>query len=56
MPARYAPVEERKVIWLSLHTDSESVARRKAAAYNRERYGKGGSLERLRETILAAAL
>jgi hypothetical protein len=32
VPARYAPVEERKVIWLSLHTDSESVARRKAAA------------------------
>ncbi|WKW52071.1 hypothetical protein [Rhodomicrobium lacus] len=27
-----APIDERKVIWLSLHTDLESVARRRAAA------------------------
>src|SRR6056297_202345 len=29
-PARYAPVEPRETIWISLHTDSESVARSKA--------------------------
>ncbi len=32
VPSRYAPVEERKVIWISLHTDSESVAKTKAPA------------------------
>ena len=30
VPARYIEVEPRKTIWVSLHTDSESVARRKA--------------------------
>ena len=30
VPARYNEVETRKTIWVSLHTDSESVARRKA--------------------------
>ena len=30
VPARFIDVEPRKTIWVSLHTDSESVARRKA--------------------------
>lgn len=30
VPARYAEVEKRSSVWLSLHTDSESVARSKA--------------------------
>lgn len=30
VPTRYASIEPRKTIWISLHTDSESVARTKA--------------------------
>lgn len=30
VPERYRPVEPRAVVWISLHTDSESVARQKA--------------------------
>ena len=30
VPRRYAPVESRKQVWISLHTDSESVAAQKA--------------------------
>ena len=30
VPKRYAAVEPRKFIWLSLHTDSQSVAEQKA--------------------------
>ncbi|SIS57272.1 tyrosine-type recombinase/integrase [Phaeovulum vinaykumarii] len=32
VPKRYAPVEPRKFVWVSLHTDSLSVARSKEAA------------------------
>ncbi len=32
VPRRYAAVEERDYIWISLHTDSEQVAMRKAPA------------------------
>lgn len=32
VPKRYAPIEPRADIWISLHTDSESVARQKAPA------------------------
>ncbi|MGK9052122.1 DUF6538 domain-containing protein [Neorhizobium petrolearium] len=32
VPTRYAPVESRKVVWISLHTDSETVAKQKAPA------------------------
>lgn len=31
VPKRYAPVEPRATVWISLHTDSEAVARHKAA-------------------------
>lgn len=30
VPKRYASVESRKLVWISLHTDSETVARQKA--------------------------
>lgn len=30
VPKRYQPVEPRAVVWISLHTDSETVARQKA--------------------------
>lgn len=30
VPTRYAPVEKRRTMWISLHTDSESEAKRKA--------------------------
>jgi len=30
VPKRYRPIEPREVVWISLHTDSESVARQKA--------------------------
>ncbi|MBB4315499.1 hypothetical protein GGD82_003404 [Roseospira marina] len=30
VPCRYEPVEPRKTVWISLHTDSETVARGKA--------------------------
>ncbi|WP_235952785.1 DUF6538 domain-containing protein [Alterinioella nitratireducens] len=30
VPRRYAPIESRKFVWLSLHTDSQSIARSKA--------------------------
>lgn len=30
VPARYAKIEPRRVIWISLHTDSETIAARKA--------------------------
>jgi hypothetical protein len=32
VPKRYASVEQRKFVWISLHTDSPSVARTKEAA------------------------
>jgi integrase len=32
VPRRYASIEPRKVVWISLHTDSESIARQKAPA------------------------
>lgn len=32
VPKRYEAVESRKVVWISLHTDSESIARQKAPA------------------------
>jgi integrase len=32
VPKRYAAIETRKTVWISLHTDSESVARQKAPA------------------------
>lgn len=32
VPRRYASVEERAIVWISLHTDSETVARVKAPA------------------------
>lgn len=30
VPTRYQPIEDRKSVWVSLHTDSESVAKAKA--------------------------
>ncbi|WP_208354331.1 DUF6538 domain-containing protein [Pseudaestuariivita rosea] len=30
VPRRYQPVEQRAVVWISLHTDSETVAKNKA--------------------------
>lgn len=30
VPKRYAPVDDRKFVWVSLHTDSKTVARQKA--------------------------
>src|SRR5688572_19401512 len=30
VPRRYRPVEPRDTVWISLHTDSETVAKRKA--------------------------
>ncbi|WP_444460562.1 DUF6538 domain-containing protein [Rhodobacter capsulatus] len=32
VPKRYASVEPRKFVWISLHTDSPSVAKTKEAA------------------------
>ncbi|SED24591.1 DUF6538 domain-containing protein [Rhodobacter sp. 24-YEA-8] len=32
VPQRYRPVEPRDTVWISLHTDSEKVAKAKAPA------------------------
>lgn len=32
VPKRYESVEPRKLVWLSLHTDSQSIADQKASA------------------------
>lgn len=32
VPRRFAEIDQREYVWISLHTDLEDVARRKAAA------------------------
>lgn len=56
VPVRYRKIEPRQVIWVSLHTDSETTARGKALTVERDGAGLGGAARRRQQQGCIGAL